>query len=372
MKKVLLCFTMPHGGYIGGIASILNSYLKSKDDFLKNGYEIELFDYQNNFINKIKKISTKLYNIIYGIFQIRKLLQKIDKNKYDIIHIHTSCRYLFVKDVLILKILKRKIKNIKTVLSVHVGDINEVFKKIPNILKSTTIKNINENCDLVLLLSKEIESQFIDNGIDLSKIRVIANFHDLQIEDNLNVIKNDKEDKLNLLFVGSLQTDKGIFELLQAVEDLSKENIYLDICGKFPDNESYKMYSKIIHKSKNKINNNGYVSGNNKSQIFEKADVLILPSYHEGFPLVILEAIASGCAVISTKVGATPEILNDSNAIWVEKKSVSDIKNAILELITNRNKLNIMKLNNLILSKKYSKKTNINNVCKEYNKLING
>jgi glycosyltransferase involved in cell wall biosynthesis len=273
---------------------------------------------------------------------------------------------------LILKILKRKIKNIKTVLSVHVGDINEVFKKIPNILKSTTIKNINENCDLVLLLSKEIESQFIDNGIDLSKIRVIANFHDLQIEDNLNVIKNDKEDKLNLLFVGSLQTDKGIFELLQAVEDLSKENIYLDICGKFPDNESYKMYSKIIHKSKNKINNNGYVSGNNKSQIFEKADVLILPSYHEGFPLVILEAIASGCAVISTKVGATPEILNDSNAIWVEKKSVSDIKNAILELITNRNKLNIMKLNNLILSKKYSKKTNINNVCKEYNKLING
>ena len=56
----------------------------------------------------------------------------------------------------------------------------------------------------------------------------------------------------------------------------------------------------------------GWVSGEEKKKYLSNSNILVLPSYHEGFPVVILEAMASGSAVIATDVGAIPEMIDTS------------------------------------------------------------
>ncbi len=60
-----------------------------------------------------------------------------------------------------------------------------------------------------------------------------------------------------------------------------------------------------------------------------------MPSYSEGFPNVILEAMACFCAIISTKVGAIPYILDNNSGICVESKNTEQLNNAITHLLSN-------------------------------------
>ena len=91
--------------------------------------------------------------------------------------------------------------------------------------------------------------------------------------------------------------------------------------------------------------------------------MLILPSYHEGMPLVILEGMCQGCALISTKVGSTPEILDENNVIWVGVKSSGDLERAIRKLYESPDILINMQQANKASSYNYTIERNINKLC---------
>ena len=145
---------------------------------------------------------------------------------------------------------------------------------------------------------------------------------------------------LNFIFVGHVIESKGINELIDAF--LSIENdISLTLIG--PIQRDYK--NQIINLSKRKYNGNWLqIEGEkNRSEVIEKmknAYCLLLPSYTEGFPNVILESMACGCPVIATNVGAIPQMLDsnldEKSGICVDKQNVQQLKLAILEIISNR------------------------------------
>ena len=115
-----------------------------------------------------------------------------------------------------------------------------------------------------------------------------------------------------------------------------------------------------------RITLNGYVSGKDKTAIFDRADVLLLPSYHEGMPLVILEALANGCAIVSTRVGATPEILTDSHACWVDIANSVQIAEAVKKLAEDEAFLAQMQENNQKMAESFTIEANIKSLCKIY------
>ena len=82
---------------------------------------------------------------------------------------------------------------------------------------------------------------------------------------------------------------------------------------------------------------------------------------------MILEALAGGCAIISTKVGATPELLTDENALWVNVGDPDAIKEAILRLIEDRSALLAMQEKNYALGKNYNTEHHISTLCAYYN-----
>ena len=94
MKKILLCCRMPHNNsYVGGVVSVLQSYLANKVLFEKEGYQIEMFDYQPD--EKWERYSSKLRNIAYIFQQRRALSTKLQNEGKVIINIHTSRELLF-------------------------------------------------------------------------------------------------------------------------------------------------------------------------------------------------------------------------------------------------------------------------------------
>lgn len=365
MKKVFFSLKMPHSSYVGGIANVVNSYLGSAEMFEGHGYSVELFDYVNNRIDKIKP--SKLSNVVYGLAQ-KNALFKVLKNDHNqtILHIHTSCRYLFFKDVLLAKAVKRKYR-IPIVLSIHVGDIGTVFDGIPAWCKKVSMDILNKYVDRILFLSQKMQSQFISAGLDKSKAAVLFNFHDLPMQP---IILDDAHEEIRLLFVGAIRKDKGIIELLKAIHMLPQLRIRLDICGTLTDPNIDNEFSELVNELGDKVVVHGYVTGKAKAELFGKADILVLPSYHEGFPLVILEALATGAAIVSTAVGTTPEVLTEENVMWVKIADVQSLKDAITKLYYNRGLLMTMKENNYKEGKKYAKDMHISKLCENYDAIL--
>ena len=118
------------------------------------------------------------------------------------------------------------------------------------------------------------------------------------------------KDKGNIIgYLGKLREDKGVPDLLKAVSILEdKGNDVSCIIGGSGDLPGMKELCKEYH-LKNVIFP-GWLTEKDKKELFSMCRVLALPSYHEGFPVVILEAMASGVDVIAADVGAIPEILD--------------------------------------------------------------
>ena len=360
-KKILLCCRMPHNNsYVGGVVSILQSYLRHKKLFEKYGSQVEIFDYQPN--KKWEKYSSKLKNIAYFFQQRKALAEKLKKEPDVIVHIHTSREFLFLKDVLLAKMIKKKF-NIPVVLSIHVGDFHTVFNRI-GVFQKYLILCINKYINKVIFLSQKIENQFKEAGLEVSKTELLYNFYDLYFP--LKERELIRRSKLHLIFIGAIHKDKGVIELLTALNNLTDVDFHLDLCGQLTDESIRPEFTRLVEKLGSKVTIQGYVSGEKKYMLLQRADILILPSYHEGMPLVILEALATGCAIISTKVGTTPEILDETNVIWVRVKNNSDIEVAVRKLYGSHDILEQIQEKNLKISLNYTLENNIIKLCKIY------
>ena len=141
------------------------------------------------------------------------------------------------------------------------------------------------------------------------------------------------------LFVGRLERDKGVFELLDAFNKLfvKYKNIELTLVGKGDSSEKIEKY---IQTSNNKnIFLKGLVTDQHTlREIYKNAHVIILPTYHEGFPRVLYEAASFGLILVSTSVGGIPHVLSSGkDFLEIKPKSVSTIVDAISKIIVEEN-----------------------------------
>lgn len=359
MKKIMLCVRMPHNNsYVGGVVTILKAYISHEELFYQDGYRLAVFDYQVS--KRWNLVNRKVQNFIYIFQQKRALNERLKEDSDLILNIHTSREYLFLKDILLAKMAAKKYK-VPVIMTIHVGDIKTVFHRI-RLLEKKIIKWMNKYVAKVIFLSDEMQRQFIANGMDEKRCKVLYNFHDME-----SISENEKlqrTSKLHLIFVGAIHREKGILELLTALDNLSDIDFHLDLCGQLTDKTIESEFSNLISRLGDRVTLCGYVSGKQKTALFERADILVLPSYHEGMPLVILEGMSQGCALISTKVGSTSEILDENNVIWTAVKSHSDIEEAVRRLYELPDDLKKMKQENQALSSNYTLKTNIDKLCR--------
>jgi glycosyltransferase involved in cell wall biosynthesis len=158
--------------------------------------------------------------------------------------------------------------------------------------------------------------------------------------------RNDtcQHNTIRILYTGRINFQKGLRELLQAVSMLIKAyTIEIDIvgwedAGKFSYTEALKKEARVLGVIDSLHFHGKKKVGDELNSFYRKADIYCIPSYHEGFPRTIWEAMANSLPVIATRVGSIPGYLSEKTTLLIDTKNVNQLKAAIEEVITNEHR----------------------------------
>jgi glycosyltransferase involved in cell wall biosynthesis len=211
------------------------------------------------------------------------------------------------------------------------------YRKIPililtyyyQLLHLMTVKNANvmvNSYELLLFLTK------YNNNITLIKTTTLQSNSFFKREDTC------ESGNLKLLYTGRISLSKGLMELLLAVNQLNKQSecpIELHIVG-WEDKSAINITEILKNKAlelgiQNFLFFHGKKNiGNELNSFYKMADIFVIPSYHEGFPRTIWEAMSQSIPVLATGVGGIPHYLvHKKNAILIQPKSTQEIINGI-------------------------------------------
>lgn len=230
----------------------------------------------------------------------------------------------------------------------------EMFQKPPNFkiklqhifLLRNPVKHISQKADIVFSYGGKITDIIKSIGVDSDKIIESPS----GVESN-TVAKEIKpvNDTLNFLFLGRYERRKGIEELNTAITSfISKEQkrkAEFHFIGPIPPLKQLHNKTVIYH---------GEIRDKSKlTELINSCDVLICPSWSEGMPNVILEAMANGLTVLATDVGAVNVLVNDKTGYLINKSDSIEIENAIKQICNSSNEeINTKKQNSLNSIKK--------------------
>lgn len=142
---------------------------------------------------------------------------------------------------------------------------------------------------------------------------------------------------LNILFLSRVEKYKGIFELLEAFELIQHQipDVHLTIAG---SGSALNTVKKIVkEKSLKNVHFPGHITGKEKARLYSESDLFILPSYAEGLPNAILEAMAFGLPIITTPVGGIPDIFTDTkNGFLLGSISSLEIYKKSIQLLSSK------------------------------------
>jgi len=151
----------------------------------------------------------------------------------------------------------------------------------------------------------------------------------------------------SLLFVGWLDENKGLRYLLHSIPEILKKfpGAKLKIVGTGHLEQEFKEFVKKLAIEKS-VEFLGGVKNEDMPALYMQSDLFILPSLSEGIPVSILEAMASGCPVVVTKVGGIPEFIEHKKTGYlIEPRSVGAISSAVIDLLGDEKLRNEMAKN---------------------------
>lgn len=320
----------------GGISTwTKNMYAYVEKLHPSNRYYI--YHYENQMKSAIN--TNIIARIVTGLILYSKLSYNIlaitIKCKPSVLHVTTSATLGLFKDIIIIWIAKLT----KTPIVIHWH-----FGRIPELSNSKNwewklLKFVVRNSTYSIVIDNKSFNTLLEYGF-LNVVN-IPNPISLEIEQraNLQIEKNSKRSKGRILFVGHIIRSKGVFEIVEACVDIP-EITELIIIGPYEE----EIRNQLLDKAKKR--NGGIwlkmLGQQNRNQVLEYmsiSSILALPSYTEGFPNVVIEAMAMGCAIIATNVGAIPEMIDSISekpcGFCVPVRDVKKLKESIIYLIKN-------------------------------------
>lgn len=300
----------------GGMTTVIQEMLES--DILNNEFDLEMHEsYRDGNI---------FYRFLFSIYGIIKFL--FIYKKFDVFHLHVASNGSTFRKMLYAVLIKKY--NKKIILHVHGGQYLEFYKNLSK-KDQVRVKEFLVEADYVIALSERWRESF-ETNFNLKNCVVLQNGVDIEKYEKAK--KYPQKLNRKFLFLGRVIEDKGIFDLIEALYSVVKK--YSDICVYIGgDGDKIKILELI---KKYKLENNfkllGWLNEEKKIEALAKVNTFILPSHYEALPMSILEAMACGKVIISTKVGAIPEVvINNENGIIIESRDIQGLANAMEKVL---------------------------------------
>ena len=300
----------------GGIASVIQGM--REDTWLTEQTNMAFYSscYEGNPLAKIG-------------YELRQIFRfgKVVKN-FDLVHIHMSIKGSAQRKMRYAQIAKKQGK--KVILHIHSGNFVSYYRSLSE-KKRAKLQSILREADCVVALSQSWKKA-LSEEIGLTNCTAILN--GISLKAYANDFKPFNERPIDFLFLGRLGAEKGTDNLLESLKAIKAEgkNFRCVLAGDGPVQD----YSQWVDEAQmqEQVTFAGWVKGKQKRELLQNARILLLPSRHEGMPMSILEAMAYGEAVVSTKVGGIPEAVTDGESgVLIEPDDKETLRQTMRRLL---------------------------------------
>lgn len=352
VSEKVLTISPYHNKRKGGIVFVV--------DTLSTHYEVFNFISSSNIGNIFTKIG-------YFINSVLKLFYYIFFRKVKIVHIHGASYQSFFRKKVYIDICS--FFKVKIVYHIHGGEFHLFYEKLKEQKKSYKIEKTLDKVDTVITLSNSWKL-FYDKITNPNKVIVLNNIvlpPPIKIKNS-----NQTHASINLLFLGDIRESKGIFDLLDVIA-YHKNELTGKFCLYIAGRGEIKRLNDFINNEKldELIKYEGWIVGKEKEELLSKSDILVLPSYNEGLPISILEAMSHGLAIIATNVGGIPEIVSTAgNGFLVSPGDKELLWKAIDHFLSNREEIDRMGQNGKKVIKNYYPESVIPELNQIYKNLL--
>jgi glycosyltransferase involved in cell wall biosynthesis len=302
---------------------ILNSNLKKEFKMI----HCDISDHRG--LNNLS--SRDLTNFFLAVKHYITLFKLIILNRPDLVYLPlcqtTLGYYRDIGFILIAKLLRRKL-----ICHLRGGNFKNWYTTSSRFTQCV-VRTVQSLVDGQIVLGEKLRYMF-EELIPRNRIFVVPNGRDLCFPGP----RRAQPDKIRILYLSNFIREKGIFEALEAIEEVHRQfqDIEFVAAGETQTEAMADLYKFIRKKSSLPIKILGSVFGQNKSELFSASDIFVFPTYYpaEGHPWVIVEAMAAGLPIITTDQGAILEsVKNGVNGFIVEKRNPHQIAEKIKFLI---------------------------------------
>ena len=281
------------------------------------------------YVYRVRFLPTYPFHLQPHGFFIKRLLTQLGSN-FDIIHFHSHG----------IPFINTSIPTIVTEHGTAVGffnsldsiDLSSFILKMFAHMYISIDKNILKNANKVSAVSDSCAYE-LKKYYGIENVSVVNN----GVDTNLFIPSSRKHNEGYILYVGALMANKGLADLIRCAKYVCKN--YPDIRFIIIGNGPLKKYLENLVGTLNLGKNvffKGYALRDELIKYYQNSKVFVLPSYHEGLPTVLLEAMSCGIPVIATKVpGISEVVIPGKTGLLVPPKDPEILSRAIMSLLND-------------------------------------
>jgi glycosyltransferase involved in cell wall biosynthesis len=258
----------------------------------------------------------------------------------------------------------------------RVNSIYSLFSKISARLVSYPLElKLIQVSDMVTTLTESISKELLkEYGLDLKGLAVIGNGVDEKLFFPKQKQSGDGDKgKRYILFVGRMDREKGLFDLVECGKYIcsGRSDIIFIFVGRGRELEKLKEKTRKLG-LQHRFIFLGQIDKNRLVRLYQNATLFVLPSYHEGLPTVLLEAMSCGIPIVATDVRGIRDVLSSGkNGIMVPPRAPKEMAEAILTILGDEMLMKTLGKNaRKTIEEKYTWDTVSNNILKCYELLM--
>ncbi len=332
--RIRVCLWAPLPPPDGGISRWTLRYCQEAE---KYGLDVSVIDTAPRTKQFSERSRFSIGRSLHAIRVLRRLWEVLREDKPDVCHITTTLFWATPRDAFAIWLCQAC--GVPTVLNIRASSQIVAWREQLGSLRRRLLDAVLRSADVVAVLSAELKS-YLERTIPGHPIILIPNMVGetelSSLVETADLVLPPRSTLYRILFVGFMTPLKGLGDLAGVLLDIDNcELVVVGGPGGAMDTEQASVMERSLQKlrEENRLIGTGPLEPHLVTRVYREVDIFVLPSYREGLPNVLLEAMAAGLPCVATPVGAITDVLQDSCGIMIPVGDRKQLRTAIVTLL---------------------------------------